>query len=45
MYSDVCIGNKYTKNNFKNSILIIVFNYSNSLRNKDKLINIYRNHF
>lgn len=32
-------------NNFKNSILIIVFNYSNSLKNKDKLLNIYKNHF
>lgn len=32
-------------NNYKNSILIIVFNYSNSLQNKDKLIKIYKNHF
>ncbi len=30
---------------FKNIILIIAFNYSNSLKNKDKLINIYKNHF
>lgn len=30
---------------FQNSILIIAFNYSNSLKNKDKLINMYKNHF
>ena len=44
MYSYYLIY-KYTMNNFKNSILIIVFNYSNSLQNKDKLINIYKNYF
>ena len=30
---------------FKNSILILVFNYSNTLQNKDKLINIYKKYF
>jgi hypothetical protein len=30
---------------FQNTILIIVFNYSNSLHNKDKLINLYKNYF
>ena len=30
---------------FKNSILVIVFNYSTCVHNKDKLINIYKNYF
>jgi len=31
--------------NFKNSILIIVFNFSNCIKNKDILNKIYKNHF
>ena len=30
---------------FQNSILIIAFNYSNTLKNKDKLIDMYKNYF
>ena len=30
---------------FKNSILIISFNYSNTVKNKDKLIDLYKNYF
>lgn len=44
------INEKYSANSvksepFENCILIIVFNYSNSLKNKDKLINLYRKYF
>ena len=31
--------------NFKNSILLIVFNYSNCISNKNVLKNIYKKHF
>lgn len=30
---------------FRNTILVIVFNYSNCLNNKDKLIDLYKNYF
>jgi hypothetical protein len=32
-------------NNFSNSILLIVFNYSKHIENKDFLINLYKKHF
>jgi hypothetical protein len=32
-------------NNFSNSILVIVFNYSKHLKNKDILIDLYKEHF
>ena len=32
-------------NNFKNSILVVLFNYSNCIKNKDFIKKIYENHF
>jgi hypothetical protein len=46
--SNDIIQNKFetqNKYNFKNTILIVVFNYSNCINNKDILKKIYKDHF